>query len=215
MKSIVFTLFVLTQLASADITLRFWKNNSCGGAKQECSQPGEDFGFCCTSEKPFCSTGDCVGCRNGNDIYGFNRAACGGGALTACREPGCCISLGDSNTCALIMEIGAGSQQLPSGNFTFTNRDGEQTKCKGVRYPHKMTFSDETGEEHVIFMPLGTMERANELVMADDWEQLKKEFPKYSKSHGQQHDYTQLDAEFKARQEAEEQEERQKTADKS
>jgi len=68
--------------------------------------------------------------------------------------------------------------------------------CKGIRYPHKMTFTDHNGDKHEIFMPLGSMERVNKLTIDKDWSTLLQEFPKYD---GQTHDYTELDAEFNAK----------------
>jgi hypothetical protein len=181
-----FLLIALAAVASADITLRFWKKPCGEGDEVQCAAPGEDARYCCQSGKPFCVTADCVGCRDGNDLYSFTSNSCGGNPLNACREPRCCVGAGSGNNCAVMMELGAGGKGLgpqDGGNSTVSKQ-----KCQ-ARYPHKMIFADGKGERHEIFMQLGTMDKAYELYEAENWDELLKEFPKYSisPSHAQRH----------------------------
>lgn len=61
---------------------------------------------------------------------------------------------------------------------TFIGTDGTEHIVTGYCKPQLMTFKDASGVEHRIFMDLGTHERAYQLCMDENWEELKK-FPVY------------------------------------
>jgi len=67
----------------------------------------------------------------------------------------------------------------------FVGEDGTEHKCRGTILPDKMTFKDANGEEHNIFLDLGTHKTAYQHVIDQNWEELKK-FPKWA---GQTHNY--------------------------
>jgi hypothetical protein len=60
----------------------------------------------------------------------------------------------------------------------FVDKDGTERVTTGYVKPQLMTFKDASGVEHRIFMDLGTHERAYQLCMDENWEELKK-FPIY------------------------------------
>jgi hypothetical protein len=60
----------------------------------------------------------------------------------------------------------------------FVEADGTERKCAGTVLPDLMTFKDSAGETQRIFLEIGTHERAYQLVMDENWEELKK-FPKH------------------------------------
>jgi hypothetical protein len=60
----------------------------------------------------------------------------------------------------------------------FVDTDGTKRVITGYSKPQVMTFKDPSGVEHRIFMDLGTHERAYQLYMDENWEELKK-FPIY------------------------------------
>ena len=55
------------------------------------------------------------------------------------------------------------------------------TGPRGTRQPDSMTYKDEKGIERSVFLPLGSLERATELFVKDDWKALESEFEPYSK----------------------------------
>ena len=60
----------------------------------------------------------------------------------------------------------------------FIEADGTKRVITGYRKPDLMVFKDASGEEHRIFMDLGTHKTAYQLFMDENWEELKK-FPKH------------------------------------
>lgn len=175
------TLTTLASVASA-ADLVFW-TGACQGSSVQCSNP--QYGTCCTAGAPFCSTGDCVGCLDGNDLYGYNRASCTGSAYETCREPQCCLYLGSGNTCALNHFQGA-ARRKQRREVTMSGRgnsatDGTEQECLKIAYPDVMSFKDEAGESHKIFLDLGTHEHAYKLFADGNFQELKK-FPQYGKN---------------------------------
>lgn len=61
----------------------------------------------------------------------------------------------------------------------FVEPNGNERIITGVGQPELMIFEDQAGEKYRIFMDIGTHERAYQLFMDENWEELKK-FPKYS-----------------------------------
>jgi hypothetical protein len=169
-------------------TLVFFAGTACNYNLANVQCGTENPGDCCLTGAPFCQRFRCGDCAQGNDLYGFNRASCTGGAAATCREPGngayCCLTLANGKTCAGSWEIGgakkrtigAMAETIETGNITAV---ADNKDCKRAFEVNKMVYIDDKGVTHEIHMPKGTFKQAAEYLVAENWAELAK-YPAWS-----------------------------------
>jgi hypothetical protein len=66
-------------------------------------------------------------------------------------------------------EEGTGSPLLsPTDESSFIGHDGKETWCEYVRYADSISFTDENGEKHSLFIPFGQLETTRQLAKTKD-----------------------------------------------
>lgn len=145
-KVVSYTLILLFATTHA-IDLTHYIGMVCDGATMVCLDVA--FGFCCQSASPFCGTGACQGCADGDDVFGFRQARCDVQASDSCREPGpsnqgCCVGTAfGGNTCAL-QAVRPGAIKRDRTNLS---------NCSGTVGPNQLDYIDGAGLAHSVYLP--------------------------------------------------------------
>ncbi|KEY73951.1 hypothetical protein S7711_11401 [Stachybotrys chartarum IBT 7711] len=70
----------------------------------------------------------------------------------------------------------------------FTTSDSKEDEYEITVQPNKLVYFDASGVEHEIYLPRGTSERAGQLWLKEDWDQLAK-YPKWENQQYAEEDY--------------------------
>lgn len=166
MYKLLFSTAVLLLTTTHAIDLTHYIGMVCDGLTMVCLDV--PYGFCCQSADPFCGTGACGGCVDGDDVFGFRQARCDVQASDSCREPGpagqgCCVGTAfGGNTCAL--------QAIQPGAV---KRDGaNESNCSGTVEPNQLNYVDGRGAARSVYLPPGTFKSVVDDFINQDWEAL-------------------------------------------